>query len=395
MDDDSPVLLPRLATTNSVPTRAAYAYHPTSRSTTSRRLAAVMTIECARGAALRRRPRAASKSTHFHSVDEMRRVTRRFVSAARQRQHRGPSTTSPRRTSAPTPIMAWMADTYMNLSEPQQRLNGEAVVTGKPVEFGGSPDRDKATGQGILYVLEELLPRLKLDVSTLTFSLIGYGNVSSWTGRLLSLRATPRCGVMDPPAGHLRRKGHQRGWRSANTSSAGWRLRFPSAEPIQASGLLRGAEVDLFIPAAARADDRRRHRPRAGTRCWSRPPTSRSCPQRAGARRAWDPGVARDPVQRRRRHGRLLRMEPEPAGRDLGPGEPTSQLRSRWSAAARRTSLAADQYECDLKTAAYCAAIEHRQVYDIRGIFPWWSVVSRWSVVGGQWSVAASTVDSQ
>ena len=82
-------------------------------------------------------------------------------------------------------VMAWMADTYINFAESSNRVTASGVVTGKPLEFGGSAGREKATGQGLVFVLEELLPGMGMQLNQLNFSLIGYGNVGSWTGRLL------------------------------------------------------------------------------------------------------------------------------------------------------------------------------------------------------------------
>ena len=75
--------------------------------------------------------------------------------------------------------MAWMADTYINFAESSSKISARGVVTGKPLRFGGSAGREKATGQGLVYVLETMLPGMGLDIGDLRFSLIGYGNVGS------------------------------------------------------------------------------------------------------------------------------------------------------------------------------------------------------------------------
>ena len=74
-------------------------------------------------------------------------------------------------------IMAWISDTYINMSPSANRVEAKGVVTGKPLSFGGSYGREKATGQGVVDVLEEMLPAMGFDLANLTFSLIGYGNV--------------------------------------------------------------------------------------------------------------------------------------------------------------------------------------------------------------------------
>src|SRR5262245_4429826 len=160
-------------------------------------LAALMTLKCA----LSRLPFGGGKGAvgvdpHSLSNDELMRLTRRFTSALGS--NIGPNSDIPAPdVGTNAQIMAWIADTYMNVQELVHRFAGQAVVTGKPIEFGGSQGRDKATGQGLLYVLDELLPELNLGLKNSTFSLIGYGNVGSWTGRLLSREGAKLTAVMD------------------------------------------------------------------------------------------------------------------------------------------------------------------------------------------------------
>ena len=60
--------------------------------------------------------------------------------------------------------MAWMADTYANFAVPSQKINAApGVVTGKPLEFGAPLVREKATAQGLMYVMDELLPELGIQ----------------------------------------------------------------------------------------------------------------------------------------------------------------------------------------------------------------------------------------
>jgi glutamate dehydrogenase (NAD(P)+) len=61
-------------------------------------------------------------------------------------------------------VMAWFADTYAQMTPELHRNDTLAVVTGKPVEMGGSLGREKATGQGLVDVLE-MLPELGIDIS--------------------------------------------------------------------------------------------------------------------------------------------------------------------------------------------------------------------------------------
>jgi glutamate dehydrogenase (NAD(P)+) len=59
------------------------------------------------------------------------------------------------------------------------------VVTGKPVELGGSLGREAATGRGLLYAAECLFADLDKKVSDFTYAVQGFGNVGSWAARLI------------------------------------------------------------------------------------------------------------------------------------------------------------------------------------------------------------------
>src|SRR5262249_23211763 len=83
-------------------------------------------------------------------------------------------------------IMAWFLDTYLTTVAPHDRHRCTHVVTGKPIVSGGSLGRDKATGQGVVNIIEEWAKDKKVDLSHATFIVQGFGNVGSWTARLLA-----------------------------------------------------------------------------------------------------------------------------------------------------------------------------------------------------------------
>jgi len=70
--------------------------------------------------------------------------------------------------------MLWMMDEY-------EKINGSknpGVITGKPVDMGGSLGRTEATGYGVIYVLREVLKEMDLDINEMTASVQGFGNVA-------------------------------------------------------------------------------------------------------------------------------------------------------------------------------------------------------------------------
>lgn len=69
--------------------------------------------------------------------------------------------------------MAWMMDTYSHESGYAQ----PGVVTGKPIEIGGSLGRESATGRGVVYIADEALKRLQMSINNATFAIQGFGKV--------------------------------------------------------------------------------------------------------------------------------------------------------------------------------------------------------------------------
>ncbi|MDD5032223.1 MAG: Glu/Leu/Phe/Val dehydrogenase, partial [Patescibacteria group bacterium] len=111
------------------------------------------------------------------SLGELERLTRSYTRAIANII--GPDIDIPAPDVYTTPqIMAWLMDEYSRI----QGRNAPAVVTGKPIEAGGSLGRDTATGQGGFYVLEEVLkktPNFSGDRNKkdLTIAVQGFGNV--------------------------------------------------------------------------------------------------------------------------------------------------------------------------------------------------------------------------
>ncbi|HLD30079.1 MAG TPA: Glu/Leu/Phe/Val dehydrogenase, partial [bacterium] len=101
-------------------------------------------------------------------------------------------------------IMAWIMDTYsmtVGYSVP-------GVVTGKPLEIGGSEGRVHATGLGITYVVEEIVDKLKLGKpGDLKVAVQGFGNVGSSLAKFLFERGYKITGISDASGGLFNGKG--------------------------------------------------------------------------------------------------------------------------------------------------------------------------------------------
>jgi glutamate dehydrogenase (NAD(P)+) len=113
------------------------------------------------------------------SEDELNRLTRRYTQSiehiiAPNRDIPAPDLG----TNAQT--MAWMMDAYGQLQG-----HSPAIVTGKPVELGGSLGREAATGRGVFYILLEAASDHGLSPDDFTVVIQGFGNVGSWAAKII------------------------------------------------------------------------------------------------------------------------------------------------------------------------------------------------------------------
>ncbi|XP_049404945.1 glutamate dehydrogenase A-like [Solanum stenotomum] len=90
-------------------------------------------------------------------------------------------------TDVPAPDMGTNAQTMAWILDEYSKFHGHspAVVTGKPVDLGGSLGRESATGRGVVYAAEALLNEQGKQIKDLTFAIQGFGNVGSWVAKLI------------------------------------------------------------------------------------------------------------------------------------------------------------------------------------------------------------------
>jgi len=114
------------------------------------------------------------------SKKELERLTRRFT--AEIITIIGPDIDIPAPdVNTNAQIMAWIMDTYSM----QKGRTIPGVVTGKPIEIGGSVGRANATGMGLYFVLQALVEKLRLDLKSLEIVVQGFGNVGGTIADLL------------------------------------------------------------------------------------------------------------------------------------------------------------------------------------------------------------------
>jgi len=92
--------------------------------------------------------------------------------------------------------MAWMMDAYSSRAG-----YSPAIVTGKPVDLGGAPGREQATGRGCVYILAAACRRWGIDMGAANVVIQGFGNVGSWAARELHEQNVRVVGVSDVSGG--------------------------------------------------------------------------------------------------------------------------------------------------------------------------------------------------
>jgi glutamate dehydrogenase (NAD(P)+) len=142
-------------------------------------------------------------------------------------------------------IMAWVMDTYsMHVGH-----TCTAVVTGKPIEMGGSLGRREATGRGVMIVTRETAKHLGFDINGATVAVQGFGNVGSVSAALLASIGARIVAVTDWKGGVHNPKGLDIALlldyaRQHKTIDG-----FPGGEPIENEQLFE-LDVDVLVPAA-------------------------------------------------------------------------------------------------------------------------------------------------
>ncbi|MDR7097144.1 Glu/Leu/Phe/Val family dehydrogenase [Hydrogenophaga laconesensis] len=142
-------------------------------------------------------------------------------------------------------VMAWMMDTYsMN-----EGSTATGVVTGKPVDLGGSLGRREATGRGVFTVGVEAARRIGLDVATARVAVQGFGNVGGVAGKLFAEAGAKVVAVQDHGGTIYREAGLDVPALLAHVARAGSVAGFQNAEVI-ANDAFWDVPCDILIPAA-------------------------------------------------------------------------------------------------------------------------------------------------
>lgn len=154
-------------------------------------------------------------------------------------------------TDVPAPDMGTNAQTMAWILDEYSKFHGHspAVVTGKPIDLGGSLGRDAATGRGVMYATEALLTEYSESISGSTFVIQGLGNVGSWAAKLIHQKGGKIVAVGDVTGAIRNKSGIDIPALLKHRSEGGSLEDFYGAEVMDAAELLVH-ECDVLVPCA-------------------------------------------------------------------------------------------------------------------------------------------------
>jgi len=183
-----------------------------------------------------------------YSIEELEKITRRFTFALGNNIGPEYDIAAPDVNTNPQ-IMAWILDTYISTVTPNERNRCIHVVTGKPIESGGSKGRYKATGQGIVYLIEKWAKDHGFNLKGATYIVQGFGNVGSWAARLMEKNGSRLIAVEDVTGAIINKEGIDADDLADYVKEHGGVLDYPKAQEIDHETFF-STKADIFIPAA-------------------------------------------------------------------------------------------------------------------------------------------------
>ena len=142
-------------------------------------------------------------------------------------------------------VMAWIMDTYSM----HNRTTVTAVVTGKPLNLGGSRGRPEATGRGCLIVTMQALKRLGIDPSTARVVIQGFGNVGGMAAKLMARSGLKVVSIVEVDGAIYNPNGLNIPALMEHRKETGSIIDFPGAQKIDPQEAMF-LECEVLLPAA-------------------------------------------------------------------------------------------------------------------------------------------------
>ena len=231
------------------PTKGGLRYHPDVDVDETTALAMWMTWKCA----VVNIPYGGAKGsvkvdTKKLSLRELEKLTRRFITEI--------NIVVDERSDIPAPdigtnaqVMAWIMDTLSM----QKGYTVPGVVTGKPLDLGGSEGRVEATGRGVIVAAEEAAKVIGMDLGNAKIVVQGFGNVGSYAARIAEEKGATIVGISDAMGAIYNPKGLPiRELAERYSGKDGGIREYKDCEKISNEELLQ-LPCDVLIPAAIAA----------------------------------------------------------------------------------------------------------------------------------------------
>ena len=178
-------------------------------------------------------------------MNELERITRRY--AAELVEVVGPDKDVPAPDVNTTPqVMAWFMDTYSM----HVRQNVPGVVTGKPLEIGGSRGRVEATGRGVTICALDEMKQMGLDPAQTRVVIQGFGNVGLYAAKLFAERGCKVVGISDVTGAFYNAERHRRARARSSIRPRTAASKASRAATASRNAELLAADCDVLVPAA-------------------------------------------------------------------------------------------------------------------------------------------------
>lgn len=178
------------------------------------------------------------------SEGELERMSRAYIKAIHEVIGAAIDVPAPDVNTNPK-IMGWMVDEF-------EAIKGYAepgVITGKPISLGGSLGRTEATGRGVDITVREALKKEGMDLKGATVAVQGFGNVGSFTSKIIQDMGAKVVAVVDVYGGAYNPDGMCMYDMIDWVKKTGSVKEFPGSKPIDTKELF-ALPVDVLIPAA-------------------------------------------------------------------------------------------------------------------------------------------------
>ena len=178
------------------------------------------------------------------SIAEKERLTKRYALILRHDIGEDKDIPAPD-VSTGAREMTWIMDTWRMIHGSYHR----GIVTGKPVDIGGSEGREAATGRGVFFSIQDAAREMKMDLPGATAAVQGFGKVGSHAARLLAGAGTRVVAVSDVHGAIYDPSGLNIDGLLRHVDETGGVVGFAGSEQIERDSLLE-LPVDVLVPAA-------------------------------------------------------------------------------------------------------------------------------------------------